>query len=550
MNSVIDLFNRIVLERANNIAVYSDEKSITYAELNGMSERVAYYLAQHELGRDAVVAIILERSVEMIAAILGVIRSGATYLIIDSKYPAKRVEYMLHDSGCTHLITDNKFKNTLAYEFSGTSLFMEFALRSPQLVLHDVPITQNPLLYIIYTSGSTGTPKGVMVEHRGVVNMALSYIDRFQLSADDRILQFASMSFAASVIEIYIALLSGGALYIIPDTKKMNHQLFKDYLFHHSVSLALLPPNYISGLNPENIKLRILITAGSPTNWNIVDMWSRHLSYYNVYGCSETSTGVSAYKADFNAKRTRNVPIGEPNPNTEFFILNENDEPIAEGEVGELCVAGICLARGYLNKPELTEEKFISYENKNITTRIYRTGDFARLNETGEVEIVGRIDDQVKINGYRIELGEINNIITELVGVKDSTVVSIKIGNSETLCAYCVLSSDNVIPVIRKHLEERLPEYMIPRFVMSIDAIPLNINGKVDKSALPLPTGNETGNIGVCSPRNAFESLLFTIWSDLLGVNSESLSVFDNYFLLGGDSVIAIQMVSMLYKAG
>jgi amino acid adenylation domain-containing protein len=547
--TIATLFAHAVRHHSDKIAVTDGVTSLSYADLNKMSEIIGQGVDQQVSRQDAVVAILMNRSSEMVATIFGVLKSGRTYVIIDPRYPTQRITHMLADTACDCILTTQTLRDKIPVEYQGNILLVEeirAAGNDNECLVTE--IKPDSLLYIIYTSGSTGIPKGVAVENQSVANMALSYIGRFNVTQEDRVLQFASMSFAASVIEVYVALLSGANLIIIPDEIKLNHERFSEFVKQQSVSIALLPPNYATELSPQNLPLRMLVTAGSSTNWKIVDKWVGHVQYCNVYGCSETATGVSAYTAG-GPRKTKSVPIGTPNANTQYYLLQAEGASGEEPLEGELCVAGTCVARCYLNQPALTEQKFIrTLDDKGNNIRVYRTGDIVRISEDGDVEILGRVDDQLNINGYRIEPEEVNVHVAKLPGIENSVVIAKEVRGKQAIVAYCVSKEKNLFMVLRQHLMRSLPDYMLPHYVVSIDSIPLTINGKLDKSALPDPVSEQAWQQLRAAPQTEEEQVLLAIWSDVLGISKEQLGVDDNYFYLGGDSITAIQIVSRLYQ--
>jgi amino acid adenylation domain-containing protein len=551
--TIAALFEQAVLRYQNETAVTDSTTSLSYAALDLRAGAIGNCIVQHVSQPDDVVAILMERSCEMVAALIGAVKSGRSYVVIDPNYPAQRIEHMLQDTRCSCLLTTGALREKSPAEYSGTVLLVDGIESGGDCaaMLATQRVGPASLLYIIYTSGSTGSPKGVAVEHRSVANMALSYIARFDVNVNDRVLQFASMSFAASVIEVYVALLSGANLVVIPDDVKLNPIRFSQFVTRNRVSIALLPPNYAAELSPQDVPLRLLITAGSPTSWKIADKWVKHVQYCNVYGCSETATGVSAYVAGASPRKTKNVPIGEPNPNTDYYLLQPDGSPEGGPSEGELCIAGICLARGYVNHPSLDEQKFIStVDGQGARLRLYRTGDIARLGDDGEVEIVGRVDDQININGYRVEPGEINAHVAKHPLVEDCVVTAKEVRGKQAIVAYCVSREKDLFMPLRQYLLQSLPDYMLPHYVVSIDSIPLNINGKPDKSALPDPIEQWGGSQAKSPPQSDEEMMLVEIWADVLGLAPDDLSTNDNYFYLGGDSITAIKIVSRLYERG
>lgn len=544
-HSVFQLFSEVAANSLHSVAIRDGSSQITYGELLNFTRIVSANLKCVNVGNEPV-AIILPRSLLAISSILSVVRSGAPYVFIDPAYPNSRVEKIIETSKCSVIIVDNVTQTKIPKCYEGVTADVVTLRAEASSEIVDGNCHPLDTLYYIFTSGSTGMPKGVEVVHQNIANMALSYISRFSVDGGDSFAQFASLSFAASVIEIYVSLLSGATLNIVPEEVKLNQVKFAKYLADQKITLALLPPNYAALLSADSTPLRILITAGSSTNWKVVDQWREHATYVNVYGCSETGTGVSAYIASESACGSIEVPIGEANFNTHFYVVDKNNQLVGGEGVGELCVAGPCIAKGYLNNPKLTTEKF-SICPFDAEHRMYKTGDIAFRNAAGHIEIMGRIDDQINLQGHRIEPGEINALILKIQGVRDSVVVGQNIRDTTHICAYCIVDSKQVLDGIRAYLAERLPDYMLPNFIVEMDSIPVNINGKVDKKSLPLPGSNQTNSSPFCAPESDLEKMIAQSWEYVLHLEDD-LSVHDNYFLLGGDSIGAIRIVANLYE--
>ena len=544
----------------NHPALYFQGETVSYGQLEQRANRVAQLLRSKGIARETLVGVMVERTPDMVYAMLGILKAGAAYVPIDPDYPSARIQYLLEDSGCELLLTDRSAEMHPELQFHGPveqiaavvrdDAPLSDALLSDELI-GDVRAGGGPrdLAYVIYTSGSTGKPKGAMVEHRGIINFISFYRDKFAIMPHDRIVQFASISFAASVSEIFMALLTGATLYLVPKSVILNHRQFEDYLLEHRISIATLPPHYIVELDPQRNVLRVVLTAGSPANWNTVDKWRSHVTYYNAYGTSETSVGVSTFNASVVPRRGKGVPIGSPNNNTRFYILDEHGALAAPLQPGELCVSGVCVGRGYHKRAELTAQKFVSNPFEP-GERMYRTGDLAIWHEDGNVEILGRIDDQVKINGHRIEPDEIAALLLQNEMVDDAVVITQNVNGEARLCAYCVAPSLENLDPVREYVALRLPDYMRPAFFVQIDAIPININGKLDKPALPDPRAANLNRVAWQAPRNPNEEVLAGVWRQVLGLSAGQLGIFDNFFHLGGDSVGAIQIVSHLFSQG
>ncbi|XLS29453.1 non-ribosomal peptide synthase/polyketide synthase [Flavobacteriaceae bacterium M23B6Z8] len=530
-SSLIDHFKKQVTLQSQKTALVDNNTSYSYKEIDELSGKLANYLLQkNTISSEDIIGIELARSAGYIVSILAILKTGAAYLSIDPEYPEERIAYMKSDSNCRFSIDDNLWEDFLQNQTEFDTNVSVGEICSDQLA------------YIIYTSGSTGKPKGVMIEHKGILNTILSQIKNTGVSNQDRCLQFANPSFDASVWEIWISLLAGATLYIVPEACKKDVDLFVSYMSTAEITWATLPPAFVRLLPIEGlVTLKTLITAGEKAPAEQASKFSKLGTYINAYGPTETSICASTFNG--NVKR-ENVPIGKPIANTFIYILNEQLEPVPEGVIGEICVSGDGLSRGYLNREELTAEKFV--ENPFLKqTRLYKTGDLARWNSEGVLEFIGRKDDQIKINGYRVELGEIESALTALSEVRDACVVLKEIvhGNKQ-LIAYIVHDhSDEYLALVKNQLKDILPSYMIPELWIQIDKIPMTRNGKVDKTALPDPEYSETETESYVAPQNEVEERLSEIWAEILGFR---VGTNTNFFEAGGNSISAMKLVAKI----
>jgi len=534
-NTLIALFKEQVTKNPGGIALEYEGNELSYKELDELSNRLAHYiLSNYTVRLEDFIGVTLERSEWLIVSLLAVMKTGGVYIPIDPKYPAERISYIKEDSQCTLLIDIDFLED-----------FKKVADEYP-VNLPSVGVSGRNLAYIIYTSGSTGQPKGVLIEHRGIVNTIVSQISEYEVSSLDHCLQFSNPSFDASIWEIFISLLSGSRMCIVSEAVKGDTTLFSRYIEEQGVSWATLPPAFLKLLEVSELSgIRTLITAGeeAPIDKALAfsDLGNR---YVNAYGPTETSICASVFSGDITAK----VPIGKPIANTSIYIVSDSDELQPVGVVGELCVAGSGLARGYLNREDLTTEKFVA--NPFVEgERMYRTGDLARWLPSGDIEFIGRKDDQVKIRGYRIELGEIEQVLSELSYIHSCCVVALSEGSgSKRLVGYVVVGEGYDRSVMQQDLSNLLPDYMVPGVWVELDVMPLTRNGKIDKKGLPSPDMSSVSSQEYVGPRNAIEEQLAAIWQELLGV--ERVGVYDNFFELGGDSIITIQIVTHINKLG
>ncbi|MEE4565971.1 non-ribosomal peptide synthetase, partial [Paenibacillus polymyxa] len=411
----------------------------------------------------------------------------------------------------------------------------------------------NDLAYVIYTSGTTGQPKGVMLEHHGLCNLKTYFDQTLRIRTSDHALLFASYSFDAACWEIFQALFCGATLYVPTTETILNYERFEQYMADHRITVAALPPTYAVYLEPERMpNLRILFTAGSASSTELVYKWKDQVAYYNGYGPTENSVATSIWPVSEDERAGQLISIGRPMPNHRVYMLDVHGHLAPVGVAGELCVSGPGLARGYLDRPELTAEKFVpnpfaageaGYE------RMYRTGDLARWMPDGNIEYLGRIDHQVKIRGYRIELGEVEAQILKVEDVQEVIVLAQADEQGQNqLVAYYVAERDVSASELRGLLGEDLPNYMVPSYFIQLEQMPLTPNGKIDRKALPTPEGSLQSGADYVEPRTALEQTLVSIWQSVLG--AKRIGILDNFFDLGGDSIKAIQVSSRLLQAG
>ncbi|WP_106767071.1 non-ribosomal peptide synthetase [Paenibacillus faecalis] len=555
--SVVNLFVDQVTHTPEKIAVVSGEEQVTYRELHERSGRLASQLQALGVKRGEYVGIMAERQVSTIVGILGILKVGGAYMPIDPKYPEQRVKYMLGDSGAkVVLIGEEKVPMLNEAEVVQVSLgafaggkkgAAEKEASMSVEMLGTGPAEAGDVAYLIYTSGTTGEPKGVMIEHRSVNRLVkqTNYAD----FTDARILQTGSLSFDASTFEIWGALLNGGTLFLVEEETLTDPIQFKQVLIDYGINLMFITTalfNQLIRLEPGIFdSVEQLLFGGEATSEEHVEQLLARKSgvrLTNVYGPTENTTFTTYYPLD-RSNRLSKTPIGKPISNTQVYIMNESGL-CGIGVPGELCVGGAGVGRGYLNQPERTSESFVANPYRPGEW-MYRTGDLARWKADGNIEYLGRMDQQVKLRGFRIELGEIESRLLELKNVVEATV-QLRKEADDYLCAYVVGSVELDAEEIRENLRQSLPDYMVPSYVVQLESLPLTRNGKLDKKALPEP--DRTSSQAYTAPRDNLEEALVDVFSDVLGM--DRIGIDDDFYALGGDSIKAIRILSKLRERG
>jgi len=560
---IYHLFEEQVERTPDAVAVVFEEKKLTYRELNAKANQLANYLRSLGVGPEVLVGICVERSLEMIIGLLSILKAGGAYVPLDPNYPSDRLAFMLEDSSVPVLLTQEKLLEKLPAHSARV-----ICLDSDSKEIASYP-KENPLssvkpenlAYVIYTSGSTGKPKGVLIQHGSLVNYTTAASAEYRIQKCDRILQFSSMSFDVSAEEIYTSLTSGAALVLRTDTMLDSVEGFLGKCSNWKITVLALPTAYwheITGfLNSEKFtlpsSLRLIIIGGEKALPERLKAWlesvGQQVRLVNNYGPTETTVGATIYKLSTADTTLKEVPIGRPMGNVQTYILDRNHQPIPIGVPGELYIGGAGLARGYLNRPDLTDERFIPHPfGESRTERLYKTGDLVRYLSDGNIEYVGRIDDQVKVRGFRIELGEIEAALSQHPNLLHATVALREdIPGQKSLVAYTVPLQEPAPNVgeLRGFLKQQLPDYMIPNAFVTLAALPITPNGKVDRRLLPAPDINSLiQTLEFVAPQTPIEELVASIWEKVLGV--EQASVTANFFELGGHSLLATQVISQL----
>ncbi|UKO96133.1 non-ribosomal peptide synthetase [Nostoc sp. UHCC 0870] len=550
-----ELFAAQVEKTPDNIAVVFDEQKLTYQELNQQANKVAHYLQSLGVGKEVLVGICVERSLEMIVGMLAILKAGGAYVPLDPNYPQERLSFMLSDSQVQVLLTQQKFVE----EFSASGVkrvCLDTDWQSINQQSQENPTTSataENLAYVIYTSGSTGTPKGVAVPHRAV-NRLVCNTNYVQFTASDRIAQGSNASFDAATFEIWGSLLHGATLVGIPQNILLSPQNFAAYIREQRISVLFLTTalfNQLANVVPQAFQdLGNLVIGGEALNPKSVAAVLKNGApqrLVNGYGPTESTTFACWYLVQDVPEGAINLPIGRPISNTQIYILDSQLQPVPVGTPGELYIGGDGLARGYLNRPELTEEKFIPHPLEEAGgSRLYKTGDLARYLADGNIEFLGRVDNQVKIRGFRIELGEIEAVLSQHPDVYQAVVIVREdIPGDQRLVAYVVPDQKSAVTatILKGFLKEKLPTYMMPAALMILESLPLTPNGKIDRRHLPAcdRTRPDLPEIFV-APRNPIEEKLAVIWTQLLAL--DLVGVNDNFFCLGGHSLIVTQMLS------
>ncbi|MEH1768063.1 MAG: amino acid adenylation domain-containing protein [Nostoc sp.] len=556
------MFEMQVERSPQAIAVVCENTQLTYRQLNQRANQLAHHLRTLGVGPEVLVGICVERSLEMIVGLLGILKAGGAYVPLDPAYPSERLAFILEDTQTPVLLTQEKFLNNLP-PHQAQVVCLDSNWQGNIQNNQENPVneaTPDNLIYVIYTSGSTGQPKGVMIAHRGICNQLHWKQTTFGLTQTDKVLLTISFSFDPSVWQIFWPLCFGGQLFMARPAGHQDTAYLVKVITEQQITVLALVPSILRVLleekGIENCRfLRHIICGGEALPGELLERFFAQLNLDNVlhncYGPTEASIDTTFWTCQRGTNYAI-APIGRPITNAEIHILDENLQPVAVGESGELHIGGIGLARGYLNRPGLTIDKFIldPFSSKP-GARLYKTGDLARYLSDGNIEFLGRIDHQVKIRGFRIELGEIEAVLRQHLSVKEAVVISREeVQGDKRLVAYLTLNLEQTVKVeqLRRFIQQKLPIYMMPSAFVILTAFPMTPNGKIDRRSLPEPAQTrQQAEETFVPPSDEIELKLARIWEKVLGI--KPIGIKDNFFDLGGNSLLSIRLFAQVQKA-
>ncbi|GAB2875219.1 hypothetical protein GCM10027277_50670 [Pseudoduganella ginsengisoli] len=551
------LFEQQATVHPDATALLFDGVATTYAQLNRHANQIAHALAAHGVQPGSRVAICVERSPDLVAALLGALKAGAAYVPLDPAYPSERLAYMLEDSAPAAVLTQPSLAAVLP-PLAMPVLMAQQAAGGEACGNPDTAVTARGLAYVIYTSGSTGKPKGAMIEHGGLANYLAWARASYAPNAASHSVLSSSIAFDATITSLYLPLITGGSVTVLREKEELTGL---ENVLQTAVGplLVKITPAHLSLLadslaqSPLPGHAHVFVVGGEALSWSTVDKWLRvspATRIVNEYGPTETVVGCATYEAQAGVTPGAELPIGRPIANTRMYVLDAHGQPVPPGVTGELFIGGAGVARGYLNRPELTAQRFLPDPFSAPGARMYKTGDLGRWKSDGNLEYLGRNDFQVKVRGFRIELGEIEAALAACTGVREAAVLARQDqAGDKRLVAY-VLPADGAAPTagaLRTALAASLPEHMIPSAFVTLDAFPLTANGKLDRAALPAPDAGAVALRQFEAPQGAAEQAIAGIWQELLGVQHVGRN--DHFFELGGHSLLGVQMLARLRRA-
>ena len=535
-----------------------ENEEITYKELNCKANQLAHYLKKQGVQPDFVVGFCVERSLEMIIGLLGILKAGGAYVPLESNLPTEALNLRLQDAKTSLVITQqsliNRFENekVIAIDADWENIAVES---------HENPHTEvkpENLVYVIFTSGSTGKPKGVATEHRQLFNYINAIAHQLNLPTTANYATISSLSADLGNTMIFPSLCRGGCLHIISSARVGNAVELAEYCRQHPIDCLKIVPSHLAALlsaTPLAVSIlprQCLILGGETASWKLISQIQKqapNCQIFNHYGPTETTIGVLTYavKNQDNELISETVPLGRPLANTQVYILDEELKPVPLGVVGELYISGAGLTRGYLNRPELTAQRFISHSLLGQDFRLYKTGDRVRYLESGNIEFLGRVDNQVKIRGFRIELAEIELTLAQYPAIQQAVVTVQQSENNQRLFAYLVPQPKATINIneLRSFLKQKLPDYMLPSAFGILKNLPLTVNGKVDRQALPdIESLSSELAVKYEPPKTEIEQAIAQLWQQLLQI--EKVGINDNFFDIGGHSLLLVQVHAKL----
>ena len=572
---IVSAISRVALQHPDHLAVISNAGRLSYQSLEDRSNQLAAYLRSNAVGRESCVAILMDRGDHFIVAALAILKTGAAYLPIDAATPLDRVGFILRDSQAVAVLTEQG--KTQLVPAGGCRVIAvdgpdAVSIQSQSHNIVPAEISADDLAYVIYTSGSTGQPKGCEITHANLQNLIHWHQNAFALTSADHVSFVAGLGFDAAVWELWPCLTSGATLHIPEEPTRKSPQLLHDWIVAEKISVSFCPTVLAEQLLhfnwPKETALRYLLTGADTLHRRPpVDIPFKLVNNYGPTECTVVATSGIVRPANSDNDPVGEAPsIGKPIANTRIIIVNENLREVPTGESGEICIAGALVGRGYRNRPDLTAARFVKVhplQGEIITA--YRTGDRARVLPDGEIAFMGRLDDQIKIRGYRVELGEIVATLDRLSGIDASSVTVHNMPSGPALTAYVVLTQGKQVNVtdIKSQLAATLPEYMVPTYFVALKSLPMSINGKLDRTVLPVPdqhnqlldpadvakvaAANQAQNQAVAGDGLSIESRLSAIVSELLG--NKSIGPGDNFFMAGGHSMLGVQLTARIRDA-
>ena len=571
---VHELFEEYAQNHSDQVAVAGEDAALTYGELNRRANQLARRLRSLNVKPEISVAIFLEPSLEMMIALLGVLKAGGSYIPLDPIFPKDRIRYILEDSGATVLLTRKAMQDRLP-ESSTCTIFMdECGQILSSYATHNLPNTTllENRIYTIYTSGSTGRPKGVEVEQRQILNYVNSIVERFAIEPGANYAMLQPLAVDSSNTVLFPFLCTGGTLHVMPRDRATDPDAVSRYFRNHRIDLLKIAPSHLAAMleaqpSGDLLPQSVLALGGEASNWlwlqkTVLPFLTPGCKTFIHYGPTETTVGMLTYNMDGDsALNVRSAPLGQPLTHAKVYLLDDAMLPVPIGVAGEIYIGGQCVSRGYFNQPGLTAGRFIPDPFAQIPgTRLYKTGDLGRWLPSGDIEFLGRNDHQVKVRGFRIELGEIEAALREHPQVERAVAIAAEDESSgKQLVAYVVLrrvdsdknetgptnhlTAESIPSLLRVFLKERLPDYMMPAAIVVLDKMPLSPQGKVDFRSLPQPSKQSRAGNGLVKPRNPLEAQLVDIWEEVLNTH---VGVTDDFFQLGGHSLLALRMMTLV----